>query len=397
MKTSKQVSDNILAQIEAATGQTTPLLPRAFNRVLSKALGGLFVLLYKYGGFMLLQMFVQHATHKDIEVLGRTFSPLTFWGRLTGVGDPVAATQAELTIDITVENQAGSLAVNSQLVGPNNGVTYVTLAGVLLDAPVVQATVRAVSDQSGGGGAGVVGNLEAGDVLSFANPLDNVAQTATVVAQTVTGADAEDPEAYRQRVIDFFQKRPQGGAYADYEQWGEETAGVINVYPYTGAVPGHVDLYSEATPESSGSPDGIPTTAQLAAVLESVTIDDAGLASRRSANTFVNSYPISRQGFDVTVAGIAEVDDVATVQADIRTSLATYFLGVEPFIAGLSIPPRNDRVTRTRVSAIVEDVVTAAGGTFTSVTMTLEGSAVLVDVHSLTEGQKAKLVGLSFA
>ena len=392
--TTKEIDDNIIAQLEASLNQTIPLLPKSFLRVLSKVLAGVFVLLYKYGGFMFLQVFVRTAAIAETTVNGAQLSPLIEWGRLIGVGDPTAATNAELLIVITVDNQTGTLPAGSQLVGEVNGVTYITLGPVLLNAATVQATVRAVSDQAGGQGEGAIGNLDPGAVLSFANPLANVARSATVVSQSVTGANAEDTEVYRQRIIDRFQKRPQGGAYADYEIWGEEVAGVVNIYPYTSANPGEVDVYAEATVASSGDPDGIPTQAQLDAVAASIELDENGLASRRPANAFANVLPITRTGFDVTIAGIQQVDNLSQVQADITAGLTEYFLAAEPFIPGLSIPPRKDSITSTAVGAIAEDVVSAAGGIFS--TATLEKSTIIISIYVLGEGEKAKLDSVSF-
>jgi len=236
--TTKDVNDNIIAQLEATLNQTIPLLPKAFLRVLAKTFAGVFIILYKYGGFMFLQMFVQSASSKETTVNGKVFTPLTEWGRLIGAGDPVSATNAQLVIDITVEVQSGSLPSGTQLVNSNNGVTYLTLGVVVLDAPTVQANIVAAADQAGGGGAGAIGNLDVAAIVSFANPLANVARDAVVASQTVTGANAESSEAYRQRIIDRFQNRPQGGALADYEQWSEEVAGIINAYPYTSDCPG---------------------------------------------------------------------------------------------------------------------------------------------------------------
>lgn len=391
--TTKEINDNIVAQLEASLNQTIPLLPKAFMRVLARALAGVFVLLYKYAGFMFLQMFVRTAAYADTEVNGVTINPLREWGDLVGVPDRAPATQAELLIDITVEDQTGFLPANSQLVGRDNGVTYVTLSSVALDAATVQATVRAVSDQAGGGGAGAIGNLDPGAVLSFANPLGRVSRNTTVVSQTVTGADAEAIEAYRQRIIDRFQKRPQGGAYADYEQWGEEPAGVINVYPYTSDCPGQVDVYVEATPASSGSPDGIPTPAQLQEVKDAIELDQAGLASRRPANALVNVFPITRTGFAVRVLGL-DVDDLAAVRAQIETAIEEYFLDREPFILGLSVPPRQDRITRSALSGVVDDVVSASGGIFNSVVVTQDD--LELQIYSLGVGEKAKAASVSF-
>lgn len=391
--TTKDINDNIIAQLEASLNQTIPLLPKSFMRVLARALAGVFVLLYKYGGFMFLQIFVRTASANSTTINGEEVTPLTEWGRLIGVGDPAAATNAELVIDITVNNQTGVLPSGSQLVNTDNGVTYITIGAVTLNAATVQATIRAVSDQIDGGGAGVIGNLDPGAIVSFANPLANVARDTVVDSQAVTGADGETTEAYRQRIIDRFQKRPQGGAYADYEQWGEEPAGITNIYPYTSDCPGQVDVYVEATPESAGDPDGIPTTAQLQEVLDSIELDQNGLASRRPANALANSFPITRIGFDVKVAGL-QVDNLSQVQATITTAVEEYFLDREPFIEGLSVLPRRDRVTRSAVGGVVDDIVSAAGGIFSSANVT-QGAAV-VELYSLGIGEKAKASTVTF-
>ncbi len=391
--TTKDISDNLIAQLEASLNQTIPLLPRSFMRVLAKSLAGVFILLYKYGGFTFLQIFVQTASAKETEVNGVLVTPLTEWGRLIDVGDPVAATRAELLIDITVDNQVGTLPSGSQLVNTGNGVTYITIGAVLLNAAIVQATIRAASDQTGGDGEGALGNLDPGAVVSFANPLANVARDAVVVSQTVTGANAESTAAYRQRVIDRFQKRPQGGAYADYEQWGEEVAGIVNVYPYTSDCPGQVDVFVEATVESSGDPDGIPTAAQLQAVLDSIFLDLNGLNTRRPANALVNAFPIDRIPFDVRVLGLI-VDNLAQVQTDITTAITEYFLEREPFIVGLSILPRRDRITRSAIGGRVDDIVSAAGGVFSSVVVTQ--ATVNIELFSLGIGEKAKADSVTF-
>lgn len=393
--TTAEISANIIANLEATLSQTIPLLPKSFLRVLAKTLGAVFILLYKYGGFIFQQIFVSSATIRETEINGIFLSPLIEWGRLLGVGDPVAATQAELEIDVTVVNQTGTLPSGSQLIGTVNGVTYITIGDVPLDAATISVIIRAVSDQAGGGGAGAIGNLQIDDEVTFANPLANVAQVAVVTAQQVTGADAEATEVYRQRVLDRFQKRLQGGALADYEIWGEEVAGIINIYPYTGNEPGEVDVFAEATIESSGSPDGIPTAAQLSAVFLSIEKDESGLATRRPANAFVNVFPITRTGFDSAVFGLV-VDNPGQVQTDISAAITDFFAAAEPFIDGLTIPPRRDRITQSALIGLVEDIVTAVNGVFTTVTFTPTGAGGSIPEYVLAKGEKAKSTGTSF-
>jgi hypothetical protein len=391
--TSDEITVQVLAGLEATLNQTIPLLPKAFNRVLARVLGAVFVTLYKYGGWIGLQLFVQMASDQETTILGQQVTPLTFWGRFVGTGDPTPGTQAEHTIAVTVTNQVGNLQSGSQMLSSKNGVTYITVGSVALDAAVVYPTVRAVSDQEGGGGIGAIGNLEVGDVLAFVTTPPNVENEATVTAQTVTGADAESTPAYRQRVVDRFQKRPQGGAPADYELWGEEAAGIINVYPYKGD-PGVVNVYSEATPESSGSEDGIPTQAQLDSVKALIEYDSTGLAQRRPIGAYVNSLPITRTGYDVEVYGLSGVDDVAATQADIVTGVEQYFWGRAPRIPGLTIDPRADIVSGPSVGGIVQNIAQANGGYISHVIVKKLGTPIALD--TLGEGEKAKAATVVF-
>ncbi|MDZ7922710.1 MAG: baseplate J/gp47 family protein [Marinagarivorans sp.] len=373
MKTS-EISANIIAQLEATLNQTIPALPVSFIKVLARALAGVFVLLYKYAGWMTLQLFVRTASYADTTINGVVVNPLQAWGQLIGVTDLNAATAAELTISVTVTTQTGSLPAFSQLVGPQ-GITYLTLSSVLLNASTVSVVVRAQT-------TGTVGNLGIGSVLAFANPLANVGRSAAVTAQTVTAADAETVDSYRQRVIDRFAKRPQGGAYSDYEGWGEEASGILNVYPYTSQNPGQVDLYVEAV-------GGIvPTTPQLEAVLASVELSQDGLASRRPVGALVNAFPIILTEFSVTITGL-DVADQSSTRAAITSAVEDYFLSREPFIVGLSLLPRADRIARTGVDGVVSAIVAAAGGFYVS--STLEADSTAIEVYTLGVGEKSRL------
>lgn len=381
--TTRDLSDQIVAQIAASLSQSVPLLPKAFVRVLAWALAGAVVLVYKYAGFIFLQMFVAHASAEETTVNGKTLIPLVEWGVLLGVGRPNAATKAELLIDVSVTDQTGSLPAGTQLLYAPTRVVYVTTAEVAKDAPTIQVTIRAASDDQGGDGSGDIGNLQADDVVSFASTPPGVATDAVVVSQSVTAADAEDAEVYRARIVRFVQRRPQGGAYADYQGWAEEVEGIIHAYPYTGDNPGEVDVYIQATEESSGDPDGIPTGAQITAVEESIQLNEFGLATRRPVGAAVNVLPISVVEFDVEISGLDP--DTAETRTAIEEGLDEYLRSREPFIVGLSVLPRDDRVTNAAAGGIVDDIVSALGATATTVELT-PGPA-----YTLGPGQKAKL------
>lgn len=387
MTTTKEISDNLIVQLEATFGSS---MPKSFSRVLAKVLAGVFIILYKYCGFIFLQLFVSTASMRPTEINGKTVTPLIEWGRLIGAGDPFPATQAELVVRVTAEILGTTLPAATQIVSVASGVTYITMQAVTLDATLTDIGVVAVSDQSGRGGAGTIGNLEPGAALSFANPLSGVARGVSVVSQAVTGTDAETDDQYRTRVISRFQLRPQGGAYVDYKLWAESTPGVLQAYPYTSSNPGQVNVYIE----SSTEPDGIPTTAQLAAALESIKYDNStGLATRRPAGALVNTIAIIRVPFSVEIVGLS-VENPVTVKANIEAALNAYFVERSPYLVGLTLPPRLDRITESAVSGIVEDVVSLANGIFTEAK--LYKSAVLTPIYTLGIGEKAKLTGVTY-
>lgn len=386
--TTQEISDNLIAQLQTEINQTIPLLPKSFERVLAKAIAGLFVILYKYIGWGALQGFVSTASDQPTEINGQTVVPLEEWGELIGVGLPVAATQAELTIDVQVESQTGSIDANDLVLGDSNGVTYLTVAAVPLNASVVQVNILAQADQNGGDGSGVQGNLQVGDTVNFARPLDQINRVATVSAIVTTAADRESTEAYRTRVEERFKRRAQGGAPADYEIWGEEPAGILNVYPYTSDCPGINEVFVEATVASSGNPDGFPTAAQLQAVRDSIDFDIDGKASRRQLGAMTNVLSITRKLFDVRISNLVTPNEV-TVKANIEAALTQYMLDREPFISGLTLPPRKDIISRTQVSGIVADIVAADNGQFSSLNVFV--GPLAVNQESLGKGEKAKL------
>jgi uncharacterized phage protein gp47/JayE len=380
--TTQGLADALVSKFNTAFSQTVPLLEKAALRVISKVTAGANVILYKYVGFMFLQQFAAHATMEETIINGRKIRPLLELGRRNGTGEPFAAQRAEVLLSVTVENQTGDLPSGSELVRSATNVIYRTSYAVTLNASTVQVKARAVTE-------GVIGNLTAGDELSFANPLPNVARVATVVSQTKAGTDAETTEHYRARVIKRDQRKPQGGAYSDYQLWGEEVAGIVNIYPYSGETatpprPGEVDIYVEADEASSGSADGIPTAPQLAEVLLSIEApNESGKPTRRPANAAPNVRAITRSAFDVTFTGLSP--DSPELRTEVQDGVDEWLRSREPFIDGLSVLPRADRITQPAIGGIVEGIVSAAGATITSVALS-SGQA-----YTLEHGEKAKL------
>lgn len=391
--TTATLRDNIVAQLSASLSQTIPLLPKAFAYVLATVLSGVFILLYKYCGFIFLQLFVAYATLDETVVNGQTIQPLLVWGRQFGVPDPFPATSAELTITVTVLSQTGTLQNGQTLLNSSSGVLYQTVAPVALNAATVTVNVSPISDQNGGDGSGTIGNMNVGDALAFSNAPSNVGKNAVIAAVVTTAADAETVDSYRGRILDRTQARPQGGAYADYREWALTVPGVIAVYPYASTTPGEVDVYVEADEASSGSPDGIPTLAQLDAVRAALQFDDADQATRQPATVAkTNILPISRIAIDPRIGGLDVPNDArAATESAIEDGLREYLSAKEPFIVGLSALPRDDRITNGGMGAIVDGIANAAGGSVASTQLYALPVPAVFMLASNGPGTKVKL------
>lgn len=391
--TTAEVAANLRAQLQAALAQTIPFLPKAALDVMAKVLAGVFILLWKYAGFIFLQLFVPSASTQEVTVNGRTLIPLVEWGRLFGLGDPLDPTRAVLEIAIPVTNQTGSLPGAGQLIHQSSGVLYTVISAVPLNASTVSARVRASSDQTGGDGSGTIGNRQVGEALSFASPLPNVARDVTVSAVVVTAEDGETWENYRRRILEFASARPQGGAHADYRFWARQVPGIVAAYPYAGD-PGQVDLYVEASAASSGSEDGIPTDDQVDAVENAILYDPVTqVPNRKPVTAGVNVLKITRAEIDLDVTDLT-VDNEAETMGQIEDAVDEHLRGLEPFIVGLSRLPRNDRALVSDLGGVVSDVVRANGGTFGVVTMQVNGDTLTA--YTLQHGERAKLGELTF-
>ena len=88
------------------------------------------------------------------------------------------------------------------------------------------------------------------------------------------------------------------------------------------------------------------------------------------------------------------VDDLVGVRAQIEQAINDYFKSRDPFIDGLSVPLRRDRITRSALGGVVDDIVSASGGIFSSVIVSQSG--LNVELYSLGIGEKAKAATVTF-
>jgi uncharacterized phage protein gp47/JayE len=369
--TSAEIRARIVADIETAIGQTSPSLPKSWNGVVAGAVAGVIVLLYQATLWVYRQIFPETADYQALILLGKLVNVY-----------PLRANQAIITANV-FGTIGESVLSGTTLYKSDTGVVYlVTTGGVIGAGGFVECTLTCQT-------YGDIGNIEDGAELSIVTPDIVLTGTAIVTGTTTDGADAETEASFRARVIARYKKRFTGGSPADYELWGLEAPHFIWVSPVAGNEPGTVWVYGEV----DNQVDGIPDSAQLATLKQYMTIDtDTGLETRRPIGAEITCFPISRKSFSFSIS----ISNASTaVKEDIETALSEYLLSLSPFNQGVSTE-RNDAVTDTGASSVVNDVARTAGATVISLIVRDGDTLSPLTNYILYGGVKAKLGTVSF-
>jgi len=377
--TASQTSANV-AFFEAKIFQSVPALDVAFVRVLSAIMATMSTGHYKY---------LTNLAKQNL-ALTADFDALITLGNEYGV-DYKQAVAANLTFEFSASGGTSILESNF-FIGDSNSVRYNNDATANESGGTITVTATAET-------TGVIGNLEIGDTVQIGEGVSGVSRQGDVTAVNTTGAEAENIEVYRQRVLQEIRTVGGGGNSADYRRWAESVEGVLRAYPYSGnptgpdtSVPGERTVYVEA--QTSIDPDGIPTQALLDQVRAAITTDqDTGLANEPLGSTDETLYveAITRTTFNIDIVGL-EVDaqQETALKADILTDVGVYFRSVLPYVDGLDVAAdRNDTITTGTVWQPVQGVLTKYGATAQQVTIDIAGTDVLE--YLLDQGEMAKL------
>lgn len=347
-----------LARLESQLGQSAPTNDKAFLRILALSEAAQDIGLYKYAADRAKQNLAITATGADLDRLGQN----------EGV---VRKTATTAQVTATLPANTGTVIPSTiDFIADANGLLYRPIADVTAVANVATLTLQCRE-------SGVAGQLEIGDTLEIASQISGANTTATVTAIVTIGLDAESDADYRPRVL-FAQRAITGGANAtDHKIWAEAVTGVKRAFPYSGrpadegtSYPGDRQVYIEATTDIDA--DGIAPAWLLADVRDAINYDPDTGESRAplgltDATLFLRS--ISRTTMHTEVRDlVVDADKEAACKADITTALTLYYDSVVPFVDGVDIPQeRNDILTQPTVSSVIQDVVSAYGGSFSSV------------------------------
>lgn len=370
LPTASEIKDRIVSDLEASLNQTTPLLPKAFNRVLAGAIAGVILLLYQVIIFVYGEIFPDTASITSLKLLGALVD--------------VNILPAEFAVLESTVPGTESYTVSEGILfrGSNNTVYKVTTGGVV-SGGVASVTLTAQE-------SGESGNLANGTVLNIVSPDPSLLGTATITSTTTSGDDAESVDSYRTRVSSAYKKRKTGGSPIDYEAWALETPNVDWASPVDSAtLPGDVIVFIKV----DNQPDGIPTQSQLDEVYEYLTVDpDTGLRDRHPIGPAPIPTAITREEFDIEVF---IQDGSTTIQDNIEEAIIEYVENRQPYNIATTLL-RIDTISRGGISDIANDIANPEGSTVTATNLTQVDGGLELQSYQLYGGEFGKVRNVTF-
>ena len=384
--------NNALTHLESALNQDSPLLDKAFNRVLSILLGMQQTNQYKYIVERSKQNLALTATGEDLENIGEENDvfkkPAEKWaGTALFYGDEGT------TIPV------GSSCINTSL----NTYYIVTSTTTFSATGFSDVPIQAVEY---GPESNLVANPWVTNGSVFLVPeIEGVQPHANVTSVTTLGVDEETEDDYRIRVLDAIRTVGGGSNLADHRKWGQEESGVRRVYPYTGispnfsdSVPGYRTVFVEATEDVD--PDGIAPQTLLDNVRDSINIDPETGLSRPclgSVDSQLAVESIYRTGFYFTVRDlVVNAESSIAATQDIKDALDKYARGRRLYIWGLDAEiDKDDVLTSGGASLAAQQAVKKYGGYVGSVGVG-KAAGQFLPPYQLQPGELGKSIQVDF-
>lgn len=228
---------------------------------------------------------------------------LARWAAIWGVARKASE---PATGPVTATGANGSAIPAGTLLVRSDGAEYLTTADALIAAGIAALTVEAVA-------AGQAGNSPTSQRLVFSSPVAGVNAGALIGAGGLAGgADEEEDEALRARLLDRIRRPPHGGNAFDYRRWTLEVSEVTRAWVYPMQLgPGTVTVAFVM----DGREDMIPTPADVAVV-------DAYLEERRPVTAALTVIAPTPQPLDFTISAAPATAEVqAAIVAELEDLL----------------------------------------------------------------------------
>lgn len=241
--TLQQLIDQGSAEFESRLPGVLASLRRSVVGVINRVLAGALSALYQYAEWLNQQAWPDQAEAEYLDDHGKR------WGI-----ERTPAAAATGTVRLTgIDGTA--VPVGTTLMR-SDGLTYTLAADAVIAAG--QALVTAQAQQ-----LGAAGNAGIGTSLVLGSPVPGVSAVATTHTVMAGGADAEDDEPYRARILARIRQVPQGGSADDYVAWALQVPGVTRAWVSSGDF-GAGSVAVRIMRDEDDSP--LPDAAELAAV-----------------------------------------------------------------------------------------------------------------------------------
>lgn len=257
-----------------------------------------------------------HGAHGHLKWLSRQVQADTcedeFLVRLADVyGLERNAAQAS-TGEVTITGVDTTVCPDETVWVSGDGIRYVQDGAATIVSG--QAVITVVAEEGGADGDQV-----SGVKLTIGSPVAGITATATVSGDgIIDGADIEEIEALRARLLLRLRTPPSGGGPGDYEAWALEVDGVTRAWEYPRLLgPGTVVVYFVRDNDVSI----IPSTSEVATV-------QAYLETKAPVTAEVTAIAPTDVPVDFTFTSLTP--DTAAVRAAIEAELEGIFAEAEP-------------------------------------------------------------------
>lgn len=354
--TISEIKANIISDYEAELGTSTPVLQKAFIRVLALVLSGSFFLIYRAILWLFKQISVQTAGETRLSNIAGQYGL-----------SRTAATFARLNCTATGTN--GTIIAKGKLFTAN-GLTYSVESQATIASGTASLVLACLT-------SGVAGNLSASDTLATVVPQTGLDDPITVDSVATSGEDLEDLEVFRNRVQLRQRTPPQGGATPDYVLWAREVSGITNALAWR-TNPGEVTVYClSGSTFATRLPDSTKRT-EVQTYLRDT--------SRRPLNMGDSAILVdafTEKIFDLTFSNMSP--DTSLLRTAIEDAVDAYLLERFPRQYTVMNDPK-DRITAMDIYALARD----AGAKTITVVLDISGGSSDIESYQLGQSELAK-------
>lgn len=193
--------------------------------------------------------------------------------------------------------------------------------------------------------AGSDGNADAGIALTLNSPITGVNSVGASVGPITGGADQEDNDTFRARMLTVYANPPNGGSASDFVDWALEVPGVTRAWVVpqgigAGSVLIYVMLDNANTPYQ-GFPQGTNGGSQYETRIPAATGDQLTIADHiynlRPVTSIVQVSAPTPSPINFTLQSLSPATQA--VEAAIITSLSDMFTRLASPVAGNAIYP----------------------------------------------------------